>query len=358
MSKTRLSDIRRSIDTIDKKILKLIDERANLAVKAGKVKEKSSSVIYDPVREKEIIEKIISTARADKSILSDAAVENIYMEIISACRNLEYPLKIAFLGPWATFSHQAAMKKFGSSEVFIPLPTSAEVLQEVESSRADFGIIPIENSNEGSVNSTLDLLIGMELFICGEISLKIEQSFLVKNPGSKINKIYSHPHALAQCVKWIERNYPESELIPVNSTAEAAKIASKENSSAAIASEAASKIYKLYVLYKGIQDTKENYTRFLIIGKSPAKPSKKDKTSLVMMIKDGSGSLYNVLGFFNKYKINLTKIESRPTKKKAWEYVFFVDLEGNYKDKKILKVIEELSHNAVFVKVLGSYPQG
>jgi len=304
-----------------------------------------------PLREKEVLNNVMLS----KSILGEEALRNIYTEIISACRNLESPTKIAFLGPWATFTHQAAMKNFGSSGYFIPAVSPREVLVEVESGRVDFGVVPVENSNEGSVNMTLDMLVDTELKICAEISLKIEQCFLVKDSKSKILRIYSHEHALAQCRNWTLRNYPGAEVIPVSSTAAAAKKVVKEDFAAAIAGEAAAKIYDLYVLHKGIQDSRENFTRFFVIGKILTKVSGKDKTSLVFTVKDKVGALYNILGIFNRNNVNLVKIESRPTKKKAWEYMFFVDLKGHIEDGNIVKTIESLKRSCVFVKSLGSY---
>jgi chorismate mutase/prephenate dehydratase len=350
----KLSEIRKSIDKIDGDIAKLVSKRAKLALEVGKNKDKSGGSIYVPSREKAVLRNVFA---AGKGALDEEALANIYTEIISACRNLEAPEKIAFLGPWATFTHQAAMKRFGSSGFFVPCSTPMEVLKEVESLRTDFGVVPIENSNEGSVNATLDMLVDTDLSICGEISLRIEQCFLVKDPKIKVTKIYSHPHALAQCGAWLGKNYPEAQLVAAASTAEAAKNASRDIHCAAIASEAASKIYKLYVLQKGIQDSKQNYTRFLVIGKINAASTGDDKTSIVFMGKDRVGMLYHFLGIFNKYKINLTRIESRPTKKKAWEYVFFADLEGHCTDKKVFAALEELKKNCVFMKVLGSYPK-
>jgi chorismate mutase/prephenate dehydratase len=358
--KKNTKNIRKNIDKVDREIVKLINRRAKLALEVGKSKDKTGAVIYVPSREKEVMRNVFSAGkRVDgaKGVLNEESLENIYSEIISACRNAEAPTKVAFLGPWATFTHHAAMKKFGSSGFFVPAATPLEVLKEVESGRTDFGVVPIENSNEGSVNATLDMLVDTDLLICGEISLKIEQCFLVKEPKAKITKIYSHPHALAQCGAWLGKNYPSAQLIPSASTGEAAKNASRDANAAAIASEAASKIYKLYVVQRGIQDGKQNYTRFLIIGKINAKPTGNDKTSLVFMGKDKVGMLYRLLGIFYKHKINLTRIESRPTKKKAWEYVFFVDLEGHSLDKKVVLAIAELKRNCVFVKILGSYPQ-
>jgi chorismate mutase/prephenate dehydratase len=354
---SKLSEARKSIDKVDKEIARLLDKRGKLSLDVAKAKNNRNfsvgNVVYVPSREKEVLKNITSS----KSILGEESLKNIYTEIISACRNLETPTKVSFLGPWATFSHQAAIKNFGSSGYFIPAATSLEVLLEVESGRADFGVVPVENSNEGSVNVTLDMLVKTELKICTEISLKIEQCFLVKDSKAEVLRIYSHTHALAQCRSWITKHYPDAELIPVSSTAEAAKKVSKEDFSAAIASEVAAKIYNLYILQKGIQDSRENLTRFFYIGRISTEPSGNDKTSLVFIVKDKVGALYEALGIFDKNNVNLTKIESRPTKKKAWEYMFFVDFKGHVKDKNIDKAIKSLENKSVFVKSLGSYPR-
>ncbi|MDR1122612.1 MAG: prephenate dehydratase [Endomicrobium sp.] len=352
-----LREIRKSIDKVDKEITKLLDKRGKLALEVAKAKNSTGSmagsVVYIPSREKEVLKNITSS----KNILGEEALKNIYTEIISACRGLEAPIKISFLGPWATFSHQAAINNFGSLGYFIPAGTSLEVLSEVESGRVNFGVVPVENSNEGSVNITLDMLVETDLKICAEISLKIEQCFLVKDPKAKILKIYSHAHALAQCRNWIIKNYSDVELISTSSTAGAAEKASKENFSAAIASEVAAKIYELCILQKGIQDARKNFTRFFVIGKVLTEPSGKDKTSLVFIVKDKVGALCDALEIFEKNNVNLTKIESRPTKKKAWEYMFFVDFKGHVKDQNIVKAIKSLESKSVFVKSLGSYPR-
>jgi chorismate mutase/prephenate dehydratase len=353
--KVQLRSARRSIDKVDKEIARLINRRAELALEVGRTKRKEykegDGVVYVPSREKEVLKNVTSS----KGILGEEALKNIYTEIISACRNLESPTKIAFLGPWATFTHQAAIKNFGSSGYFIPVTSPMEVLLEVESGRVDFGVVPVENSNEGSVNMTLDMLVETDLKICAEISLKIEQCFLVKDSKSRILRIYSHEHALAQCRNWRLRNYPEAKVIPVSSTAEAAKRVVKEDFAAAIAGEASAKIYDLYILHKGIQDSRENFTRFFVIGKTLTRVSGQDKTSLVFTVKDKVGTLYNILGIFSRNNVNLVKIESRPTKKKAWEYIFFVDLKGHIEDENIAKMLESLKRSCVFVKSLGSY---
>jgi chorismate mutase/prephenate dehydratase len=254
----KIQSKRNKIDKIDKEIVKLINKRASVALEIGKDKKKNNSEFYLPSRESEVIKNILSS----KNIIKDEGLEAIYSEIISACRSLEKTLKIAFLGPWATFTHQAAIRKFGSSALFVPCMVISDVFDEIEKGRADFGIVPVENSNEGSVNITLDLLAETELKICGEISLKIEQCFLVKEDKAKILRVYSHPQALAQCRNYINSHYGDIEIISVSSTAEAAKKVSKENFSAAIASEAAAKIYSLRVAEKGIQDGIQNFTRF------------------------------------------------------------------------------------------------
>ncbi|MDR2644915.1 MAG: prephenate dehydratase [Endomicrobium sp.] len=354
---SKLRETRKSIDKVDREIAKLLDKRGKLALDIARAKNnrdfRAGSLVYVPSREKEVLKNITSS----KSIFGEEALKNIYTEIISACRNLETPTKVSFLGPWATFSHQAAINNFGSLGYFIPADTPLEVLSEVESGRADFGVVPVENSNEGSVNVTLDMLVESDIKICAEISLKIEQCFLVKDPKAEILRIYSHTHALAQCRSWIAKHYPDAELIPVSSTAEAAKKVSKEDFSAAIASEVAAKIYDLYILQKGVQDTRENFTRFFVIGKVSTEPSGKDKTSLVFIVKDKVGALYEALEIFEKSNVNLTKIESRPTKKKVWKYMFFVDFKGHVKDQNIVKAIKSLERKSVFVKSLGSYPR-
>ncbi|GHT39934.1 P-protein [Endomicrobiia bacterium] len=354
---SKLQRTRLSIDRVDREISELINKRARLALDAAKAKNKMSKngdgVMYVPSRERDVLKNISSA----KSVLGEESLRYIYTEIISACRNLESPSKVAFLGPWATFSHQAAIKNFGSSCCLVPASSPQEVLAEVESGRVGFGVVPVENSNEGTVNVTLDMLVETELKVCAEISLKIQQCFLVKDQKSKILRVYSHPHALGQCRNWITKNYPDIEVISVSSTAEAAKMVAKEDFAAAVASEVAAKIYDLYILQKGIQDSRENFTRFFVIGKILTEPSNNDKTSLVFIVKDKVGSLYDVLSIFSENGVNLTKIESRPTKKKAWEYMFFVDFNGHVENQNIMRTIENLKRKSIFVKILGSYPK-
>lgn len=350
-----IENLRKEIDKIDLEILKLLNKRAKIVLEIGKIKQKTPSIVsfYSPEREK----KLISKLKQHTTILPKTAIENIFTEILHASRDLQKKLKITYLGPEATFTHLAALKTFGKYAEYLPLKNTADVFIEVEKGRSDYGVVPIENSTEGVINYTLDMFIESNLLICGEVNIPIEHCLLATSTSAHIKKIYSHPQAFAQTRNWIESNFSHVELVEVSSTAEAAKMAQKDKNSAAIASEAAASIYNLKILAKNIEDIKENYTRFLIIGKSIAKKSGSDKTSIMLSIKDRVGALYDILKPFKENNINLTSIESRPTKKKAWEYVFFIDFIGHVDDKNVKKVLRRLEKLCVFVKVLGSYPK-
>jgi chorismate mutase/prephenate dehydratase len=250
------------------------------------------------------------------------------------------------------------MKNFGSSGLYVPVKSIADVFTEVEKGRAGYGVVPVENTNEGVVNHTLDMFIESNLVICSEINMQIEECLLSKEGSLKAIKIvYSHPQPLAQCRGWLEENLPGVQVVEVHSTGVASKRAVSEKGAAAIGSRAAAAIYDLEVVAAGIEDSKENYTRFLVIGKKPSEASGEDKTSILFSIKDKVGALHDMLMAFKWHKINLTKIESRPTKKKAWEYIFFVDLLGHISDKAVQEALEELKESCIFLKVLGSYPK-
>ncbi len=348
--------LRKQIDKIDREILKLLNKRAALAIKIGKLKRKTGEDFYIPNREKEILLKLLNE---NKGPLPQESLQNIFTEIFHAGRVLQSKLKIAYLGPGATFTHLAAVKNFGKYCDFIPLKTIKDVFIEVEKGRADYGVVPIENSTEGVVNHTLDMFMESDLKICSELNLPIELCLLSKfSDIKKIKKIYSHPQATGQCRNWLEATLPDVEISETTSTASAAQLAKKSNiPSAAIASSIAGEIYGLKIIARGIEDSSENYTRFLIIGKQSSERSGQDKTSIMFSIKDRVGALHDMLVPFKKYNINLTKIESRPTKKKAWEYVFFLDFIGHIEDKKVKKALSELSNQCVYLKVLGSYPR-
>lgn len=350
-----LKNLRQAIDAIDDNILKLLIERGNLAKKIGEIKKESATEFYVPSREKEILSKIKNRKLTP---FTPESVENIFREILNATRSIEKKIRVAYLGPEATFTHQAAIKNFGTNAQCIPVETIADVFAEVESKRADYGVVPIENTTEGVVTHTLDMFFHSDLKIVSEINLPIEHCLLSKSKKiSDIKRIYSHAQAFAQARKWLQRNCPDVKLIETLSTAQAAQISVKEPSSAAIASAIAGKLYGLNILFSGIEDVKENYTRFLIIGHSISEKSGRDKTSVMISLKDRIGALHDMLYPFKKYKINLTKIESRPTKKRPWEYVFFIDFLGHITNKNVKLALAEVEKNTTFIKILGSYPK-
>ena len=351
----KINEIRKKIDGVDRRILDGLNERAGLVKAIGALKTKSGAEIYVPHREKKIISRLI---KKNMGPLEPPAVESIFREIVNACRSLEDKLTVAYFGPEATYTHQAAMKNFGAGAVFVPVRTIADVFTEVEKGRATYGVVPIENSTEGIINHTLDMFIDSELVICSEVSLPIEHCLLsVSGELSKIKKLYSHTQPLLQCRNWIERNLPDAAVVEASSTADAARCASKDVSSAAIASKAAAAAYGLEIISEGIEDSRENYTRFLVIGTTTARRSGHDKTSVMFSIRDKVGALHDMLMPFKKNGITLTKIESRPTRKKAWEYIFFIDFLGHVSEKRVQKALAELGTQCIFLKVLGSYPK-
>jgi len=351
-----MKELRQKINKIDAGILQLINERTKCALEIGRIKAKKKKEYYVPDREKEVYERLI---KANKGPLSSKSVKAIYREIMSAALSLEESLKVTYLGPEATFTHLAALDKFGSSVTLIPAKSITDVFIEVEKGRADYGVVPIENSTEGIVNHTLDMFIDSELKICSEISLEVSLYLLSRGKMKDIKRIYSKPQALGQCRNWIESHLPQAELIEVSSTSKGAEVASREKGGAAIASELAAKVYNLKIIGRRVEDSASNVTRFLVIGKSFANRTGKDKTSIMFSIKDRVGALYAMLQPFKKHKISLTKIESRPSRRKAWDYYFFVDLEGHCReDAKVERALKELEKECRYLKVLGSYPVG
>jgi len=309
-----------------------------------------------PDREVEVYKKIKS---ANKGPLSDKAVTAIFREIMSGALQLERPLSIAYLGPEFTFTHLASMKKFGSSVDYSGCETIRDVFSEVEKERADYGVVPIENSVEGAVNYTLDMFVDSDLKICSEVFLDISHNLMSKEKDkSRIKKIYSVPQVFGQCRSWLEANLPGVDLIEVSSTSKAALMTSKEKGVACIGSRQAGEKYGLNLLYGSIEDSTHNVTRFLVIGRTDAKATDHDKTSLMLSIKDKVGGLHNILVPFKEHKLNLTKIESRPSKTRAWEYYFFIDVEGHYSEARVAKALEMLKKETTYLKILGSYPIG
>jgi len=351
----KLKKFRKKIDEIDSQILGLLNERADVTLNIGSLKSKKRSLSFSPDREARIYKRLIKAN--SKGPLKDDTIKAIYREIMSGSLSLQNPPRIAYLGPEATFTHIAALKKFGKSVEYIKCDSIADVFSEVECDRADYGVVPIENSTEGAVNYTLDMFMDSDLNICSEAYLPIRHALMSKsNKLSSIKRVYSHQQVLAQCRKWLETNLPQAKLIPVASTTDAAWRYAGRKGACAIASALAAEEYNLSIIGRSIEDLRHNITRFLIIGKQEAQPSGNDKTSIVFSMKDRAGALHDVLTPFKKNRINLTKIESRPSKKKAWKYYFFVDMQGHLKNKRIKQALRQLKNSCTYLKILGSYP--
>jgi len=350
-----LKSLRRQIDSIDQNITRLLNLRAKITLGIAKTKRKSGISIYSPDREREILRTL---ARINKGPLSCNALEAIYREIMSSSLSLEKALKIAYLGPQATFTHLAALKRFGSQVGYVACDSISDIFDEVERNAADYGVVPIENSIEGAVTHTLDIFVDSDLKICAQIILDVSHNLLANCAKDKVKRVYSNPQVFGQCRIWLQENLPWAEKIEVSSTTRAAQIATKEKYSACIASILAAKVYKLKVIASRIEDSPHNITRFLVIGKTDVGQTGNDKTSLLFSVKDRVGALHDMLVPFKKYRINLTKIESRPSKRKAWEYYFYVDLEGHKNNPRVKKALLELEKKCTFLKVLGSYPVG
>ena len=350
----RLKILRNKIDGIDTAMLELLNKRASLTLSIGQIKAKSSKPVFSPVRESDIYSKLL---KSNKGPMKKESVKAIYSEIMSASLALQDRLKIAFLGPKATFTHIAALKKFGKSLDYIECASIADVFTEVERQRANYGVVPIENSTEGAVNHTLDMFVDSELKICSEVYLPIEHNLLVKgNTGRAIKNVYSRYEVFAQCRIWLEKNLPCAKLISCASTTEAAMAVANKKADSAIASGLAAETYRLNIKARSIEDSAHNITRFLVIGKQDIRRTGNDKTSILFSMNDKAGALHDVLSPFKKNRVNLTKIESRPSKKRAWKYYFFVDMQGHLTDKKIADSIKQLRRYTSFLKILGSYP--
>jgi len=350
-----LKNLRKKIDNLDKNIIKLLNLRAKITLDVAKVKGKSGKSIYAPERESEVLNKV---SLLNCGPLDTEAISAIYREVMSASLALEKPIKIAYMGPEASFSNLAALKRFGSQVNYVSCNSISDVFLEVERDAADYGVVPVENSIEGAITHTLDMLVDSDLKICSQVILDVAHNLLAKCPKNKIKRVYSNPQVFGQCRLWLQENLPGAEQIEVSSTTRAAQIAAKERNSACIASLLAGKVYKLKLIAADIEDSPHNITRFFVIGKTEAGKTKRDKTSILFSIKDKVGALHDMLLPFKKYGINLTKIESRPSKKRAWDYYFFMDLEGHKNDLKIRQALAELEVKCKFMKILGSYPVG
>jgi len=348
-----LVPLRAQIDAVDAQLLELLNRRADLVHGVGEVKRSAGQEIYVPEREEQVLRAL--EARS-KGRLPASAIRAIYREIMSASFALEKGLTIAFFGPAATFTHQAARAKFGASVAYEACPTIADVFSVVSRGHADYGVVPIENSTEGVVNHTLDVFADSDLKICAQILLRIEQHLLAKCPRTAIHKVYSHPQSFGQCRQWIMAHLSGIECVEVSSNARATELAASEAGAAAIAGRLAGEAYGLDLLEEGIQDSADNTTRFLVLGRATSAPTGNDKTSIMFSVKDRAGALFEAIAPFKELRINMSKIESRPSKRKAWEYFFFADIAGHARDAKVAKALAALERHCTLVKILGSYP--
>lgn len=348
-----IQKLRSEIDRVDDELAALVQERAGLAQRIGALKQGASA--YRPEREAEVLKRISRKT----GILAAERLAAVFREIISACRALEEQTRVSYLGPEGTFSEQAVRKHFGRAVDATPTASVDEAFRRCESGAAQFTVVPVENSTEGVVGRTLDLLLATPLRICGEIELRVQQNLLSRSEKiSSIKKIYSHAQSLAQCNGWLMQNLPGVERIPVTSNAEAARRAAEEAGAAAIAGEAAAERYQLGVLARAIEDDPNNTTRFLVLGNIDPGPTGRDRTSLVLSAENKPGAVHALLTPLAQHRVSMTRIESRPAKARAalWEYVFYVDVEGHQKDEPVAKALAELKRLAPFLKVLGSYP--
>lgn len=350
-----LDDIRQNIDAIDHQLLTLLSDRAELVHQVGVVKKRDGLQIYAPEREEALLRRLLEM---NDGRLPEKSIRAIFREIMSAALALEDDLKIAYLGPEGTWTHQAAIKKFGNSVTYSSQGNFADVFDQVARRTADYGVVPIENSTEGAVSHTLDLFVDSPLHICAQILMRIENGLMAGIPREQIKTLYSHPQVFGQCRNWILRNFPEADLVEVSSTTKAAQLARDKahEGAAALGGALAAEMSGLIMLEENIQDRATNTTRFLVIGEKTCPRTGNDRTSLLFAIHDRPGSLVKALQAFDQFHINLSKIESRPSKRKDWEYIFYVDLAGHCEDEKVADAMTELEKHCSLVKLLGSYP--
>jgi chorismate mutase/prephenate dehydratase len=348
-----IPDHRKAIDKLDAQIVKLLNERTRHVLEIGAIKLKAGEEIYVPHRELAVLERI---CRLNHGPITGESLRAIFREIMSSALSLEKTMTIAYLGPEATFTHQAAIKKFGSSLRYSAQKTIADVFLEVSKNRADYGVVPVENSTEGVVTHTLDMFVDSDLKVVAQIILPISHCLLSRGARKQIKKLYVHPQTLAQCRNWLQHYLPDVELVETSSNARSAELAAREKGAAAIAGAIAAEKYGLPIVERDIQDNSGNATRFLVLGRQCSPPGGRDRTSIMVSIADEVGALHRALGAFRRYRLNMTKIESRPNKRRAWEYFFFIDVDGHFKDRKLARALELLTEQCRFVKVLGSYP--
>ena len=355
-----ISAIRGQIDSVDEQLHMLINRRAELARAVGISKHASGHLVdfYRPEREAEVLR--MALARNRNGALRDEEVLRLFREIMSACLAQEKPLKVAYLGPEGTYAQSAVLKHFGHSVRALSLASIDEVFQEVQAGNADFGVVPVENSTEGTVNNTLDRFLSTSLHICGEVELRVQHNLMARDKEMKhVLRVCAHPQALGQCRGWLDENLPGVDRVPVSSNAEGARRARDEKGTAAIAGSVAAEIYSLEILAQGIEDQADNTTRFLVLGRKTLRPSGADKTTILVSASEtsGSGALFRLLEPLARNEVNMTRIESRPSRKKKWDYVFFIDLIGHAEDAHVARALAQLKQRASLFRVLGSYPQ-
>jgi chorismate mutase/prephenate dehydratase len=347
----KLKQIRERIDALDKRLVSLLSGRARLAQRIGRLKEGAA---YRPEREAQVLRGILAENRGP---LPHAALARLFAEIMSACRALEDSMTAAYLGPQGTFSQEAAVKHFGGLTTLVPCGSIDEVFRQVETGAAGYGVVPVENSTEGAIGRTLDLLLSTPARICGEVMLPIRQCLMSRSGRPDgIRKVYSHAQSFSQCQQWLARNLPRALRVAVVSNAEAARLAARERGAAAIGPRTAAALYGLKLLARNIEDEGKNTTRFLIIAEHDAAPSGRDKTSLVMSTRNVPGAMHDLLAPLAVNQVSMTRLESRPSRTGLWEYVFYVDIEGHQQDPNVARAFAELKQKASFLKILGSYP--
>jgi len=349
-----LDELRRRIDELDRKIVKLINDRARVVSEIGRLKASASQDVYNATREQAVYDNVLG---ANKGPLCEEAVRAIYREIMSGCIRVEKPLKVAYLGPAGTFTHWAARSKFGDSVAYAPVSSMDEVFDEVERGRADYGVVPVENSTEGGIRATLARFLDTPLKACAEIAREIHHCLLARCALGEVRKVYSRGTVFMQTRRWLHENLPGVELVEVASTSHAAELAAQEQGAAAIGHEDLARTSGLQVLASNIEDLAHNVTRFFVLGRSISPPTGNDKTALLCSVKDKVGALHDMLGSFKEHKINLTKIESFPSPTTAWQYYFFIDCLGHPEDDKLGRALAELEKECQTLKILGAFPR-
>lgn len=349
-----VSDLRKEIDAIDDQIVELLNKRAELALEIGQHKTRTRAHYFTPEREGAILKRLVQKSRGP---LPAAALRAVYREVISACRALEKPLTIAFLGPHGTFSHQAAIQKFGASSILEPCDTIPEIFAQVERASCDYGVVPVENSLAGVIPETLDTFLQSNVRVVSELFVPIVHNLATRCSSlDEVRVLYSHPQPLAQCKQWLRSHLPNVEIIEVGSTVRAAEAACEREDSAALCPALAAELTGLPILVEHTEDNPSNRTRFLVLGYNEPEPTGRDKTSLMFSVHHRAGALFRAMAAFEKYDVNLTMIESRPARVAAWEYVFYVDVQGHVRDDNVARALKQLKEQTLFLTVLGSYP--